>query len=128
MCWWYWNLYKVYRMRDTLDTLDADSILIMYDNAWNTAFNEIDPHNDEKHPDHDGMEKVAQRSREIQAQAKAALLQLITREKIAVLNEHLRRVEKVGVETCAQAARDRIFKLEALLDKENQGGLVEDKA
>lgn len=61
--------------------------------------------------------------------AKAALLQVITREKIAEL-ELYETYDKAqnGIYSGEVYRRNRIAQLEALLDKENQGGLVEDKA
>lgn len=62
---------------------ELEQLFIDYNNAWQTAYNVIDPHNKDKHSDFDGMKKVATRSKQIQTKIiKKALSKYISREEV----------------------------------------------
>lgn len=56
------------------EEFELRKLVIQYAQAYNTAFNEVDPHNLEKHPDGKGIKRVIDRSREIEEEAMAAIL------------------------------------------------------
>lgn len=66
------GLVEATRGSTPLDSGGLRKLVTRYAGAHGIAFNEIDPHN-EKHPPGEGMRKVSQRAREIEAEAMAAI-------------------------------------------------------
>jgi hypothetical protein len=60
---------------------ELDKLLYRLMAAHQIAYNEIDPHNYEKHPNNDGMGKVVARRSEIESEAKQAIQSIITTQK-----------------------------------------------
>lgn len=91
----------------TTFTEKVEELLVRYSGAWGIAYNEIDPHNDDKHPNYDGMSKVEVRSKEIEHEAKQALLKAHQAEISRVLERVKKAVD--GLEIDLEATREHML-------------------